>query len=79
MRLNVYIYQGSQPCKIANQKLIQMKSTGKADKFDKLNQKPEIPFLSDLKGDIISIDKFNTKTESIRIKKLMINELLNSL
>ena len=56
-----------------------MKSTGRVNSFDKLENKPQKPFLTDLKKDLKSIDKCFTKKEANEIKKLLINEILNSI
>lgn len=56
-----------------------MKTTGRASKYDKINDNPEKPYLKDLKRDINTIDTYHTPKEAKMIKKVLINELLNSL
>lgn len=56
-----------------------MRSLGRYDKFDVLEQEPSKPFLEDLKTDLKNIDNYNTPQEAKQIKKEMIEEILKSI
>ena len=56
-----------------------MKSTGRINYFDTLENEPEKPFLIDLEKDLQQIDKSFIKKDAKEIKKLLINKIVNSL
>lgn len=56
-----------------------MKSTGRSNSFDIINESPEDPFIRDLNSDLKIIDGSNNKKEARSIKKLLINEILKTI
>lgn len=56
-----------------------MKTTGTADQFDKIDNKPERPFLKDLKRDLGVIDLHYSKKASKEIKLKMIDIILKDI
>ena len=56
-----------------------MKNSGRYSRHEEIEMNPEKPFLTDLKKDIIQIEKNYIKKEANEIKKLLIKELLDSL
>ena len=56
-----------------------MKNSGRYSRHEEIEINPEKPFLTDLKKDIIQIEKNYIKKEANEIKKLLIKELLDSL
>tara|TARA_R110000822_G_scaffold161_3_gene735 strand:- start:5781 stop:5954 length:174 start_codon:yes stop_codon:yes gene_type:complete len=56
-----------------------MKTTGRASDYDEVEQDPSIPFIKDIKKDMISIKSHYDDATSIIIKKKMIREILNTI
>jgi hypothetical protein len=56
-----------------------MKTTGRASRYDEIEQNPSIPFIADIKKDMDVIDLHYNKKTSIDIKKKMIQSILDSI
>lgn len=56
-----------------------MKSTGKSNSFDKLEQNPSNSFIKDLERDLDNIEMYYIPKEQKQIKKEMIQTILDTL
>lgn len=56
-----------------------MKLTGRASRYDEIQQDPSIPFIKDVKKDMDVINNHYTILECIDIKKKMIQTILDSI
>ena len=66
-------------CIFVETKIYNMKLTGRASRYDEVEQDPSIPFINDIKKDMDVINTHYTILECIDIKKKMIQTILDSI